>query len=209
MLRIVFILSALLVTAKARPISYAGGWTFMSMNNWESSIAHYHYSPTAFESFGISLENYNESNRYDTNFQFNKLIKRKNTRTSQANLYLKTKAGLAFEGNNEYFNSHLGLAADWETRRYFTSYETALHYSDDLDNGSFHQQARVGIAPYIAEFGDLHTWLMLQVEHHPEEEQDSQQFIVTPLVRLFKGAYLTEFGINSNGNAIINLIIRF
>ena len=67
----------------------------------------------------------------------------------------------------------------------------------------------MGITPYIGEFGDLHTWLMLQVEHHPEEELESEQLIITPLVRLFKGAYLTEFGINSNGNAMVNLIIRF
>ena len=44
---------------------------------------------------------------------------------------------------------------------------------------------RIGWAPYEGSYGELHTWLMLQVEHLPENDDTT---IITPLLRLFKGA---------------------
>ena len=48
---------------------------------------------------------------------------------------------------------------------------------------------------------------MLQFTHIPEFEGD--EIIVTPLVRLFKASYLTEFGFSSNKKFLFNFIIRF
>ena len=32
----------------------------------------------------------------------------------------------------------------------------------------FSQKAQIGIAPYIGNYGDLHTWLMFKTDHNPE-----------------------------------------
>ena len=50
---------------------------------------------------------------------------------------------------------------------------------------------------------------MLQLEHHPESFNDDEKVILTPLVRLFKGDYLVELGINNNGGPLLNWIARF
>jgi hypothetical protein len=67
--------------------------------------------------------------------------------------------------------------------------------------------ARVGYAPYEGDSGDLHTWLMLEIDHRPE---DDDPITATPLVRLFKGPLLLEMGYNLTVNQpLINFTYRF
>lgn len=207
-MRYIFIFILLSNIANARPVSYPDGWTIMQMNNWEQSRLHVHYSPNAKNSIGVVAENYNDEDRYNLKVQWNYLINRRNTKHSQRNLYLKTQAGIAHNDITEP-NINIGIAGDWETRRYFTSYAANLEYADKLDNGSFHQKARIGIAPYVADYGSLHTWLMLQAEHHPEALDKDEQILITPMVRLFKGDYMAEMGVNNQGKAMFNWIVRF
>ena len=201
-----FLILFLLLTASAhaRPISYPEGWTVMTQNNWEKNRLHLHYSPTINYSVGVVTERFRTTEQKNYNFQLNNLLFRKNTLRSQANIYAMTELGLARENTTE-FNKTFRLAGDWETRRYFTSYSASLRHAGKIDNGSFHQKARVGIAPYLAEFGSLHTWLMLQVEHHPEQDSEVR---FSPLVRFFKGQFLLELGVDSEKDFLFNFIYR-
>lgn len=71
----------------------------------------------------------------------------------------------------------------------------------------FSQSGRVGVAPYIGDFGDLHTWLMLEVQHDPETEEP---VTVTPLVCFFRGVQLVELGYTpETDRAMFNWIVRF
>mgnify|MGYP000316795444 CR=1 FL=1 len=63
-----------------------------------------------------------------------------------------------------------------------------------------------GVAPYEGDFGDLHTWLMLKIEHKPENKEN---FEVTPLFRFFKDVYLVESGVSLDGEIILNAVVRF
>tara|TARA_B100000519_G_scaffold152595_1_gene133652 strand:- start:1256 stop:1906 length:651 start_codon:yes stop_codon:yes gene_type:complete len=197
------------LSSNARPISYVGGTTFMQTNNWEKNRLHYHYTHDVNNSFGMVLEYEDDTNRQNLNGQWNHLFARSNTRTSQANLYLKSQLGIAKKGGRYAPNTEVGLAGDWETRKFFTSYAVTGRYANGIDDGSFHQKGRVGIAPYVAGYGELHTWLMLQLEHHPESFNNDEKVILTPLVRLFKGDYLVELGINNNGGPLLNWTARF
>ena len=132
------------------------------------------------------------------------MLHRRNTKESQANIYLKGAIGLA-DNDNTYGAASAGIAIDWETRRYFTSYENRYLTTEPIEN-NFDQKARIGIAPYIGNYGDLHTWLMLEAQHTPEADD---KFELTPLIRLFKGAHLIEGGISFDGNATANYIKRF
>ena len=78
-------------------------------------------------------------------------------------------------------------------------------YADGIDD-FYTQSARVGVAPYIGNYGDLHTWLMLQIEHSPESED---HYTVTPMVRLFKDVHLFEAGMNTRGEVLFNYIFRY
>ena len=193
--------------ADARPVSYPGGWTVMQNNNGDFSSLHVHLSPTARDSFGLYTErNWGEDVQF-TGLQYNRLLKRWNGPGSQANTYLKLGAGQAdpFGDAGAELAGFAEFAADWETRRWFTSYSgRAIDWGDDA---SVRQAARVGVAPYIGDYGDLHTWLMLQVENHPDADE---AITTTPLVRFFYDVQLVEIGYTIETEEILfNWIVRF
>jgi hypothetical protein len=182
----------------------------MMTNSGDANSAHVHYSPTAKMSVGVRSE-YRREGEYQLNtVQMNNLLKRWNKRDSQANLYLKSGIGFAYSDAGDFDGetdaaAFTGIAADWEDRRYFISYENRYIEAGDIADG-YKQSARVGIAPYIGDYGDLHTWLMLQVDHSPESDE---KVTVTPLVRLFKDVHLMEAGISNQGDVLFNYVIRF
>lgn len=196
--------------AQSRPVSYPGGWTAMTMNDGDKNSAHIHYSPTAKTSIGYKFEYWRDSEMTLNAIQMNNLLKRWNNPDSQANLYLKSGAGIAHSDKGEFDNKNsaagfTGLATDWENRRYFVSYENRYTDAGTIDD-FFMQSARIGWAPYEGDYGDLHTWLMLQVEHQPE---NADNFTVTPLVRLFKDVHLLEAGISNHGEVLLNYVFRY
>lgn len=196
--------------ALSRPVSYPGGWTVMTRNNGERNWLHLHYSPTAKYSLGYKFEYWRDGNYSINALQLNNLLKRWNMPQSQANIYLKSGIGIAHSHKDNVsdkngFAAFTGIAADWENRRFFTSYQNRYTEAVDIDS-FFLQSARIGIAPYIGDYGDLHTWLMLEAEHSPD---NNDTFTVTPLVRFFKDVHLVEIGISNHGDVLFNWIIRF
>lgn len=194
-------------SAEARPVSYPGGWTLMQLNNGDMSSVHAHYSPTFQDSIGVYSERNWGKDWHFTGLQYNRLLKRWNGDTSQGNLYFKAGVGQAdpFGSDSAELAGFLGIAADWETRRWFVSYEGrayGLGFGQDA-----RQSARVGVAPYIGDYGDLHTWLMLQVENDPEADTTTK---LTPLVRFFYDVQLLEIGYTPEDEELmLNWIIRF
>jgi hypothetical protein len=197
------------LAAEARPVSYPEGWTVMLKNDGDRHSLHTHYSPTFKYSVGVRNE-YDRVGDYQMHsMQLNNLVKRWNNPDSQANFYIKSGVGYAIEdgGGDESPVGYTGIALDWEDRRYFTSYENRYIHAGDIDR-KFMQSARIGIAPYIGDFGDLHTWLMVQADHKPTAE-DGDHFTVTPLIRLFYDTHLMETGISDNNDILFNYIKRF
>ena len=196
--------------ANARPVSYPTGWTAMLMNDGDKNSAHVHYSPTAKTSVGYKFEYWRDKEFTLNAVQMNNLLKRWNEKHSQANLYLKSGLGIAYSDAGDFDGEtsaagFTGIAADWENRRFFTSYENRYTEAGEIDD-FYQQSARVGWAPYEGDYGDLHTWLMLQVEHMPEADNN---FTVTPLVRLFKDVHLLEAGMNNRGEVLFNYVFRY
>lgn len=204
---ILVIIVSLSGTVYARPVSYPGGWTFMQKSNGSYSSIHAHYSPTASDSIGMYIERNWQEDITFTGVQYNRLVKRWNGRKSQANFYVKAGVGQAqpFGKNGAQIAGFTELAMDWETRRWFTEYR--IRATDYADNQSIHHSGRLGIAPYIGNYGDLHTWLMVQVENHPESNKPTT---TTPLVRLFKGVQMLELGYTiEHEEWLANWIVRF
>jgi len=196
------------LAAEARPVSYPGGWTVMQRNTGEFSSLHVHYSPTARDSIGAYGESNWASDERFLGIQYNRLVRRWNAPRSQANLYAKLGAGLGepYSGDEDARPAgFLGLAADWETRRWFTSWEArAIDFGEDR---TLRQSARVGVAPYVGDYGDLHTWLMVEIGHVPEADTPTT---VTPLVRFFYDVQLIELGYTPETDRFLaNWIIRF
>jgi hypothetical protein len=119
-------------------------------------------------------------------------------------------AGVAFDdvasaGGDAQPAAYVGVEADWENRRFYTLYQARAFWAEDIDE-TFSQRLRLGVAPYVAEAGGLHTWAILQIDHEPEEENPVS---VSPVVRLFKDATLVEAGVSLDGDAFASVMFYF
>ena len=96
------------------------------------------------------------------------------------------------------------METDWESRRYYVSgkYQVIrLSRNEPIDYARF----RVGIAPYLADYKELQSWFMVQVERQPEYFQTIQ---VTPMVRCFYRNVLWELGASTTGNWMLNFMVH-
>ena len=193
--------------AFAKPISYVGGTMVMVENDETGNTLNldYTFSPRAAAALYVKHETQGDVFTA-VGPQLNYLVKRWNRPDAQGNIYTMTGAGTAIENNGRrHFATWAGLLADYETRRIFTSYELRLMYAQGIEK-SVWQRARLGFAPYLANYQDLNTWFMVQVDHHPAKTHATT---VTPLVRLFYKTLLVEGGVSTRGTAMINLVKQF
>lgn len=193
------------LAAHAKPIPYTGGWMVMQENNTRENLFHTVYGISPDFSAGLSSEWFKDKQYWLHSAQGNYLAYRDNKPGAQTNVFLMSGVGAAVKNDGEYPAGWVGLLADWETRRYFLSYDNNLTYAESLET-SFAQKVKAGVAPYIGEYDDLHTWLMVQFEHYPNT---GREFVVTPLIRLFKGNYLGELGYGSDHKILFNVNVTF
>jgi hypothetical protein len=198
--------------AHARPLSYPGGSMVMLDNDAMQNSVFVGYTVDPKNAFAYRFLHDRET---DSNFhgaQWNHLIKRWNNPDSQGNLYVQSAIGMVDLQKNRTGDAWqpgavTGLQADWEDRRWFVSYENKVRIAEDDAWRNFSQSARVGVAPYVAEFGSVHTWLMVQFDHRPQQDD---HFTTTPLVRMFYDSYLVEAGYNIDEKTpLLNVMLHF
>ena len=194
-------------TAEAKPISYVGGIMAMQENDETGHTLSLDYTIDPRLAVGLyAKKEINQKKEFETiGPQANILIKRWNFPGAQANIFNMTGVGVSrYHGDNEA-SAWTSILADYETRRVFTSYELRGMYAGDLEK-SVWQRARVGFAPYLANYDDLNTWFMVQVDHHPAKDDT---LVVTPLVRFFYKTTLVEAGYSSNDHVMFNWVLQF
>lgn len=191
----------------ARPISYSGGYTLMQSNNPFSNSIHAHYSPKYNYSLGYRGEYFRHQNVAFNGLQLNNLLKRWNLPSAQGNIYLKSAIGDIHKSSNNALAGFIGLATDFETRKYLISYNNRYYKSDKNIFSQFQQSARLGFAPYVVNYDNIHSWIILEITHNPTSNID--QIVTTPLIRAFKGLHLAEFGVSFNKRLTFNYIMRF
>lgn len=206
----VLALSLFATAGQARPVTYPGG--SMSMTEVDGSFVLTQVEHTLNRKVAVGVYALTENNgeRRSAGIIGNYLVMRRNTEDSQANMYLMGGLGPSWirkpgnAGRDTVVSGFVGTEADWETRRYFVSAGANLSVvGNDTEAG---WRTRVGIAPYVANSGSLHTWLMLQVGRAASPGRKTD---VTPLVRLFKGPMLFEAGVSHRGRAFGTLWFYF
>jgi hypothetical protein len=182
----------------ARPISYSGGSTIMSFSDNIKDSLYYHYSPSY--KYSVGIENIRDK-YFDDNYsyvRFTYLLNRKNTENSQRNFYFQS--GISSKGFDEFF---YGMHGDWETRRLFVGFglkETKRKIHDYSE-----QYYQIGVAPYLGDYGDLHTWIMIKAKENSLENKWSTY----PVLKFFKGNILMEFGYSKKTEWDVHLMYRF
>ena len=164
-----------------------------------------HYSPTAKYSLGYRTEYFKHEPAYAHSFTVNNLLKRINSPNYQANLYTKSGIGLIHDSSEIAPLLFSGLSADIENRRLYASYSNRFLWGGDVFS-QINNRFRFGLAPYVADYGSLHSWFMVQLDHNPINDR---KFAVTPFVRFFKSNYLLEVGYGFTEDGEGNLLANF
>lgn len=197
--------------AEARPVSYPDGWTLNISNDVNQNSVLAHYTLDTNHALGLRLRYDREGDFTFVGAQLNRLVKRWNKPDSQANIYGRVAIGHVFDDASGPLKRDddealfIGVSGDWETRRYFVSAE-AQHW----ENGRFGEfssfRGRLGIAPYVANTGALHTWFMVEGYNRPESRD---KVSAAALLRFFKGPSLLEVGVDDQGEPMLNYIHSF
>ena len=192
----IFFILLLVLNTEARPISYSGGHTLMHFNDNMKESIYYHYSPSFKYSIGVEELNNKIFDRSETNLRFTYLVNRKNTKNSQRNFYFQSAV------STKNSNFIYGVHGDWETRRYFIGFDykevkNIIDYTD--------KHIQLGLAPYLGEYGDLHTWLMLKTKKNSLNNKQ----ITYPVIKFFKGNVMLELGYDNKTDWDIHLMYRF
>ena len=196
-IRILVLFLLLPATVQARPVSYTGGSTFMLFADDRQDSVYYHYSPNYRYSLGIEMIDAQEQGEDHARFRFTYLLDRKNTRHSQRNLYFES--GLSAGSDKENF---YGLMGDWETRQYFVGFGAREFESDTRSHSK--QFIQLGFAPYIGEYGDLHSWFMVK----SKRTSSADDWNTYPTLRFFKGDYFLEVGVDENEKLDLHFMVR-
>ena len=211
MTRYVFLIPVLfLLTAPqafARPVSYPTGWTVITEHDAveNSALVHYTFTPEIPVGYRYAYDRATQDGFHGV--QMNNLLKRWNNPDSQANVYLKSAIGV-IDGHDGFAGEGFtGMQADWENRRIMVMYENRATLSSEGDRSRFMQDVGFGVAPYVADFGALHSWAMFHIVHQPDHDKPVQ---FEPMLRFFKGQVMVETGYNFTvKRPVINATFRF
>ena len=184
--------------SETRPISYPGGSTVMAFTDNLKDSLYYHYSPSYRYSIGLESLKHKVLDQDYSYVRFTYLLNRKNTQNSQRNLYFQS--GVSLNGVNNHF---YGVHGDWETRRWFSGFGYKQERREIEDYSE--QVVQLGLAPYLGEYGDFHTWIMIKTK----KNSLSGSWSTYPLLKCFKGDFLIEFGYNDKTKLDAHLMYRF
>ncbi|MDL5053933.1 hypothetical protein QQ056_10290 [Oscillatoria laete-virens NRMC-F 0139] len=128
-----------------------------------------------------------------------------NSRDWQANVYLGAGAGGAhgnFDGGSPVGR---GLfQADIESRRWMLMASSHALVSPEFSHTV--NMLHAGIAPYLAEYDQLGTWLTFKVQYVTEFKNEIE---LVPMIRLMKGNYFLEFGVSLKGEPQVDFRVIF
>jgi hypothetical protein len=192
--------------ARAKPLSYVGGTMVMQENDETGYTLTIDYTFNPHFALGVySKYEIGGNDFWIAGPQLNTLIKRWNLPDGQGNIFSMTGAGIARQGSNSQPATWAGLLADYETRRWFFSYEPRLMYAGNIEK-SFWERGYAGFAPYLANYDELNTWLLIRADHHPAKDD---HFVVTPVLRFFYKTIWFEAGYSSNNHVMVNWTVQF
>jgi hypothetical protein len=190
----------------AHPTSFQGATSLMSYNTEEENTVDLFYSVKNYLAVGVTYQR--EDKTYFTVPRVNYLLQRWNNEDSQGNIYLSAGYGQERSYDQALGVGFTALDVDWESRKYYTSAAYNRYIRGDKENIERPDyeimKLRAGVAPYLGEYNEINTWLILQTE-----KRNDTQWELTQFVRLFYRNVLIEVGAGFNGSYAFNFMVHF
>ena len=184
----------------SHPVIFKGGKVFWVTQTLNYNDIRFGTSQTSNWLIGGRLLEDRNSNESFVLINNNYLLKRWNAPNSQANIYLLSSVGINTKDNKEM--GAFGIHGDWENIRYMVM-QMMEYFSH---NESWVSSTRLSVSPYTVDYTKMSVWLIANYEVTYQDDEYSSTLI--PVVRLFKGNYLVEFG-KSKDSSFLSLMIHF
>ena len=184
----------------SHPVIFKGGKVFWVTQSLNYNDIRFGTSQTSNWLIGGRLLEDRNSNESFVLINNNYLLKRWNAPNSQANIYLLSSVGINTKDNKEM--GAFGIHGDWENRRYMVM-QMMEYFSH---NESWVSSTRLSVSPYTVDYTKMSVWLIANYEVTYQDDEYSSTLM--PVVRLFKGNYLVEFG-KSKDSSFLSLMIHF
>lgn len=193
-------------TLNAHPVTFKNGtavWTF-SMLKRQDFRANYTFHRKWSLGTNYSLIDLESANNTHYSWlQLNHLLKRWNTKNSQANIYLAAGLGGFANPNDSGVLGHAEIQADYETRRIYFGVN---HQSLFAKKMSHRTKITPGWSPYLAGTNDLHTWIITHMMIQPNQ---AKEVIVAPGLRFFYKNFFAEAGSSFKGDWFVTAMFHF
>jgi hypothetical protein len=193
--------------SSAHPVSYQGSTSVMTWNQpyltdiW-TTYSFRNDAAVALRTMRMQMSD-GEMRVYLAQMDY--LAKRWNELSYQGNVYVYGGYGAAHFQSQTGGVGMAGIEADIESRKYFLMGQYEGMYPT-VGPQFQHLEARVGIAPYEAEYEEVASWLMLQAQYHPAL---TKNYAITPLARFFYKNVLWETGVSLDGDWLLNFMFHF
>lgn len=201
-----FLILGVSIQALAHPVSYQGATSLMSYNKDAETEWMLNQSLRSYFAVGVQ---YTKTEYFELSLvRANLLAQRWNNENSQGNIYLSVGSGIEKSFGENKSASMGSIEADWESRKYYTS----IQYNKFIRENSGNivrpdyetLKGRFGVAPYLADFNEINSWLILQFDKTNQESIETTQF-----VRLFYKNTLIELGARIGGGWAFNYMMHF
>lgn len=195
--------------ASAHPVSFRNSVGIMGQHSPSLTHNQINYSVRHWYAIGVHHFNRNQESQpaHATLISNNFLLKRWNSDRFQANIYSLLGFGQSELNFEPEIVGMAGLQFDIEDRRYYflTKY---MELSNGADPELREFKVRSGIAPYIGNYSDMHTWLILEFKHKEFRHRLFEDEL-TPFLRVFYKNILFEIGQSFKGQTMFNYIAHF
>lgn len=205
------VLSLLALSATAKPIAFADGWTFMHERDSDMIETSLYYAPTNWLSFGPSVTRARaddgRTRRDAQTMHVNLLAQRWNMPDAQANIFAsyglgRTKTfGAASRTETAH---HATLQGDYETRQFYSSFKFDAHRSANFLDRT--DTAQIGGSPYAHDYEDLAFWVIAQIKKYRGLNDKTE---AGAFVRLFRKNIWVEIGITEGRKSQMMLMINY
>ena len=193
--------------AFAHPVSYQGA---IGVITWNQPFMSDHWITYSFRPNWAVAGRFMRMEMKDgeanySSLQLDYLLKRWNGDDYQANIYVFAGAGNSRFDRRDGGAYLAGFEADIEDRKYFALVKAEAmrpRFGEDFN----HVEARLGIAPYEAEYNEIASWFMVQGQWHPDL---ARRYVITPLARVFYRSFLLEAGVSLDGDWMTNFMFHF
>lgn len=195
--------------ALAHPVSFEGSKGIMGYHS--PQLTHFQLNYSATYRFAVGAHHFAIPNsspyRFANFLSANFLLKRWNGPSYQGNIYAVLGVGHS-QMREQSVGAGLGkLQFDIEDRKYYflTSY-SQIQSEKGRELTDF--VIRAGLAPYVGDFKDIHSWLILEWRENQILNEEKFEDL-TPFLRVFYRNLLFEIGQSFKGITRFNYIVHF